>query len=479
MGDNITALANTGDGTDVLATDEIGGVHYPRSKVGFGTDGNYADVSSADPLPVTMALPSGAATDATLAAMSAKLESNEAGALIVGTAKEKFRDDFLTFVDGDKWDVIQAGTGQTITVAGSTGGSRYLNISSGTTANAETIIQAKIVSRAPVKLAFSLTSSQAIANSECHVELVEIDPVTMELVTENSVFSSPAFNDARNGFGLQFDGTSQNNARLKIRAQGVNEELAAGASLGTNSRTATGTTPNFFATVIIEYLLQTELALLSVRARDNTGVSSVSLVRTSYVPNPDRFYTIRIRVKNLSTAPASNTDWRIHFVRLLDASRMSVDFGMIGGSATGTLAAPVHVVASSTVATTLTSTTVNPVVPATPYFVNSAATTNGALILTGTSSVSSLYATNEGASPAYVKLYNKATAPTVGTDIPEMIIPVAAASGGVPGVANPNIGFHGFRFALGLGIAITRNAAHTDTTAIGASEVKVKLSRTV
>ena len=134
---------------------------------------------------------------------------------------------------------------------------------------------------------------------------------------------------------------------------------------------------------------------------------------------------------------------------------------------------------SGTVTATVTAGTINPVAPATPYFVNSAASTNGALILTGTSNVSSFYATNEGASTAYVKLYNKATAPTVGTDIPEMIIPIPAAAGGVPGVANPNIGFHGFRFALGLGIAITRNAVHTDTTAIGANEVKVKLSRTV
>jgi hypothetical protein len=134
---------------------------------------------------------------------------------------------------------------------------------------------------------------------------------------------------------------------------------------------------------------------------------------------------------------------------------------------------------SGTVTATVAAGTINPVVPATPYFLNSAATTNGALVLTGTSNVSSFYATNEGASVAYVKLYNKATAPTVGTDIPEMIIPVPAAVSGVPGVANPNIGFHGFRFALGLGIAITRNAIHTDTNAIGAGEVKVKLSRTV
>lgn len=134
---------------------------------------------------------------------------------------------------------------------------------------------------------------------------------------------------------------------------------------------------------------------------------------------------------------------------------------------------------SGTVTATVTAGTVNPVVPATPYFLNSAATTNGALVLTGTSNVSSFYATNEGATAAYIKLYNKATAPTVGTDVPEMTIPVPAAVSGVPGVATIPIGFHGFRFALGLGIAITRNAVHTDTTAIGAGEVKVKLSRTV
>jgi len=134
---------------------------------------------------------------------------------------------------------------------------------------------------------------------------------------------------------------------------------------------------------------------------------------------------------------------------------------------------------SGTVTATVTAGTVNPVVPATPYFLNSAATTNGNLIITGTSNVSSLYATNEGATAAYLKLYNKASAPTVGTDVPEMIIPIPPAVSGVPGVANPNIGFHGYRFALGLGIAITRNAIFSDTVAIGAGEVKVKLSRAI
>jgi hypothetical protein len=55
MADNITALANTGTGTDVFATDDIGGVNYPRTKVGFGDDGSYTDASATNPLPVTVA----------------------------------------------------------------------------------------------------------------------------------------------------------------------------------------------------------------------------------------------------------------------------------------------------------------------------------------------------------------------------------------------------------------------------------------
>jgi hypothetical protein len=137
-----------------------------------------------------------------------------------------------------------------------------------------------------------------------------------------------------------------------------------------------------------------------------------------------------------------------------------------------------QVTATQAVSGTVTA-TVTPPAATTAYFLNSAASTNGALVITGTSGLQFLYATNEGASPAYIKLYNKATAPTVGTDIPEMIIPVPAAVSGVVGVANPNTGsFVSARFPLGLGIAITRNAVHTDTTAVGAGEVKVKLSRT-
>ena len=71
------------------------------------------------------------------------------------------------------------------------------------------------------------------------------------------------------------------------------------------------------------------------------------------------------------------------------------------------------------------------------------------------------------------------TAPTVGTDVPEMIIAVPPLASGVPGVATFPIGFNGLRFNLGLGLVITGGSADTDTTAVAAGQVKIKLSRTV
>jgi len=103
MADNVTA--NPGVGGAVFATDDIGGVQYPRHKMIIGADGvNDGDVSAANPLPVTgtvgvsgsiavtgpltdtqlrasavpisapsLPLPTGAATETTAAAISAKL----------------------------------------------------------------------------------------------------------------------------------------------------------------------------------------------------------------------------------------------------------------------------------------------------------------------------------------------------------------------------------------------------------------------
>ena len=100
--------------------------------------------------------------------------------------------------------------------------------------------------------------------------------------------------------------------------------------------------------------------------------------------------------------------------------------------------------------------------------INSAATTNAASVKASAGTVYSITVSNTAASPRYVKLYNKASAPTVGTDVPVLTIPVPAG-----GVVSVLFGTTGHRLATGIALAITANAADSDTTAVGASEVKV------
>lgn len=75
MADN-TEL-NPGTGGDIAATDDIDGIKYQRVKLTLGADGvNDGDLSAANPMPVSAAalpLPTGAATDATLAALQTLL----------------------------------------------------------------------------------------------------------------------------------------------------------------------------------------------------------------------------------------------------------------------------------------------------------------------------------------------------------------------------------------------------------------------
>jgi hypothetical protein len=190
----------------------------------------------------------------------------------------------------------------------------------------------------------------------------------------------------------------------------------------------------------------------------------------------------------LGAAPAAGINLQFQFLNCQDYAELTAEItagrgqSVEGQAIAARLVAGAAAIGSVTIASgtvTTVTTAGTPAVPATPYILNSAASTNGALVLTGTSGLQAFYATNTGAAAAYVKLYNKATAPTVGTDVPAMILVVPAAVSGVPGVCTLPIGFNGFRFALGLGIAITGGAADSDTTAVAAGQVKVILSRTV
>jgi hypothetical protein len=72
---------------------------------------------------------------------------------------------------------------------------------------------------------------------------------------------------------------------------------------------------------------------------------------------------------------------------------------------------------------------------------------------------------NNTATARFVKLYNKATSPTVGTDTPFMTLMVPPNSG------NNLLGEIGIPFSLGISVAITANPADSDTTVVGSNDV--------
>lgn len=101
----------------------------------------------------------------------------------------------------------------------------------------------------------------------------------------------------------------------------------------------------------------------------------------------------------------------------------------------------------------------------------SAANTNPTLLKSSGGLLGFLAATNSGATPAYLKIYDKATEPDPATDISTFtfLIPGNTAGAG----SNLGIPAGGIDFGLGLGFAITGDEADGDTTAVAAGQVIV------
>jgi hypothetical protein len=102
----------------------------------------------------------------------------------------------------------------------------------------------------------------------------------------------------------------------------------------------------------------------------------------------------------------------------------------------------------------------------------SAASTNSTLAKSSAGQVYGWYITNNNASERYVKLYNKASAPTIGTDTPVITLLIPGNTAG----AGTNVNFSaGIAFATGIGYGTTTGYADNDTGAVAAGEIIVNL----
>jgi hypothetical protein len=101
----------------------------------------------------------------------------------------------------------------------------------------------------------------------------------------------------------------------------------------------------------------------------------------------------------------------------------------------------------------------------------SAATTNATSVKASGGTLAEITLTNLTAASKFFKLYNKASAPTVGTDVPVWIVTIPANS-----EKQFAFGAAGKRLSTGIAYAITGAQAITDTTVVAANDVIGHLS---
>lgn len=100
----------------------------------------------------------------------------------------------------------------------------------------------------------------------------------------------------------------------------------------------------------------------------------------------------------------------------------------------------------------------------------SAGSTNATSVKATAGQIYTIIANNVNASVRYLKLYDKASAPTVGTDTPKMTLALPAAS--VQRFDFPL----GIKFDLGIAFALTTEATDAGTTGISANETVVNIA---
>lgn len=109
---------------------------------------------------------------------------------------------------------------------------------------------------------------------------------------------------------------------------------------------------------------------------------------------------------------------------------------------------------------------------ATPYKLISAASTNATSVKASAGQIYGIQVFNTNASARYLKLYDKASSPTVGTDTPVKVITIPGATTGAGAVLNFPVGI---AFTSGIALATTTGAADSDSTGVAASEIVINL----
>lgn len=474
MADNFSFTEGSGK---TGAADEIGGVLYPRVKIAQGADGIATDVSSAAPLQVSLAnhaanatavkvdgsavtqpvsgtfyqatqpvsaaslpLPIGAATEATLAGVLTTTDFDTKTGSLTETAPAS--DTASSGLNGRLQRIAQRLTSLIALLPAALTGSGNLKVSLQESNASQAVTGTFWQATQPVSIA---TAPVLVAGSAV-IGKVGIDQTTPG--TTNGVQVNAALPAGTNAIGKLAANSGVDIGDVDVTTVGTITPGTAAANLGKAEDAVAGSG---------------DVGVMALAVRADTAASTAA--NGDYVPLlTDSVGALHTRdtaslVDDASFTPGTSRVIPIG-LQADETSTDSVDEGDIGAPRITLDRKQIVTEQPHTAGGLSMSKTV------------SAASTNATSLKASAGKIYSIQASNVNAAARYLKLYNKSSAPTVGTDTPvkTLIIPGNTAGAGT------NIVFPtGIEFATGIAFALTTEATDAGTTGVAASEIVVNI----
>lgn len=195
---------------------------------------------------------------------------------------------------------------------------------------------------------------------------------------------------------------------------------------------------------------------------------TATFIQEFTVPGLEAFASV-----NVGGTGIKAIDFNIKFVRVEAYNRSQVELvgaGVSGGLSDANENPQVTVLSAPTTTVILTPSASSGGYSSTHHLIG-ANTTNATSVKSSAGTIGLITLSNINAAVRYFKLYNKASAPTVGSDTPVMT--VAIPSNGTLSI-EPSAG--GLRLATGIAYALTTGIAVADTGAVAAAEQTVHIS---
>lgn len=218
--------------------------------------------------------------------------------MMIKSGQKKWRSGFSgTSLNPSKWNLVQTGTGHTVSVSGGN-----LTITTGaSSANTETIIESKELFTIPLRALAHVQLSQRVANQEFYVEFISVDHDTQYANNECMI-------------GWLFDGTTAT----------TNKYFVKDGQQPISSITATSTPTTASPGSMFEIEPTVDEAWWFVRTQDSTNGRTTSYVRHTQMPDPTLKYKLRIRAKNLATTSTATT-LTMQFVNIGDYAELTAE----------------------------------------------------------------------------------------------------------------------------------------------------------